>query len=111
MTFSIYVLIHIFYTEVLLCTTVVEMCPFRYFLQKCYYYVYSTENREVSSAMSFTVDSMFSAKSFIYVCIRKRSGPKIDPCACGTSAFTGNHSEICLFKSSERALVRNLRLP
>ena len=50
----------------------------------------TTENREVSSAKSFTVDSMFSDKSFMY--IRKRSGPRIDP--CGTPAFTGNHSEV-----------------
>ena len=50
----------------------------------------TTENREVSSAKSFTVDSMFSNKSFMY--IRKGSGPRIGP--CGTPAFTGNHFEV-----------------
>ena len=50
----------------------------------------TTDNREVSSAKSFTVDSMFSDKSFIY--IRKKSGPRIDP--CDTPAFSGNHSEV-----------------
>ena len=43
-----------------------------------------------SSAKSFTVDSMFSNKSLMY--IRERSGRRIDP--CGTPAFTGNHSEV-----------------
>ena len=50
----------------------------------------TTENREVSSAKRFTVNSMFSDKSFMY--IRKKSGPRIDP--SGTPAFTGNHSEV-----------------
>ena len=50
----------------------------------------TTENREISSAKSFTVDSMFSEKSFMY--IRKNNGPRIDP--CGTPAFTGSHSEV-----------------
>ena len=76
----------------------------------------TTENREVSSAKSWiAVDSVFSDKSFMYV--RKRSGPRIDP--CGTHAFTGNHSEVWplskalsnLLKSSEKALVKNLKLP
>ena len=49
----------------------------------------TTDNREVSSAKSFTVDSMFSDKWFIY--IRKKSGPRIDP--CGGPTFTGNHSK------------------
>ena len=38
----------------------------------------NTENREVSSAKSFTVDSMSSDKSFIY--IRKTCEPRIHPC-------------------------------
>ena len=50
----------------------------------------TTENREVSSTKSFTVDSMFSGKSFMY--IRKKSEPRIDP--CGTPALTGNHFEV-----------------
>ena len=49
----------------------------------------TTENREVSSVKNFTVDSMFSGKSFMY--IAKRIGPRIEP--CDTPAFTGNHSE------------------
>ena len=50
----------------------------------------TTENRAVSSAKSFTVDSMISDKSFMY--IRKKSGPRIGP--CGTPVYTGNHSEV-----------------
>ena len=45
---------------------------------------------EVSSAKSFTVDSMFSGNSSIY--IRKTTGPRID--LCGNPAFTGNHSKV-----------------
>ena len=69
----------------------------------------TTENREVSSVKSFTVNSMFSDKSFMY--IRKKSGPRIDP--CGTPTFTGRVRlfEICFLKSSEEALVTNLKLP
>ena len=48
------------------------------------------KNREVSSVKSFTVDSMFFVKSFMY--IRKKSRPRID--SCGTPTFTGNHSEV-----------------
>ena len=42
--------------------------------------LYTTESGEVSSAKSFTLDSMLSEKSFMY--FRKRSGPRID--SCGT---------------------------
>ena len=47
------------------------------------------ENKEVSSAKSFTVDSMFSDKSCMY--IRKKSRPRID--TYGTLDFAGNHSK------------------
>ena len=50
----------------------------------------TTGNREVSSGKSFTVDSMFSDKLFMY--IRKKSGPRLNP--CGIPAFAGSHSEI-----------------
>ena len=73
------------------------MCPFRYscrslfsisaeLLLSC-----ATENTEVSSAKSFTVDSVFSGKSCMY--IRTKSGQKIDP--SGTPTFTDNYSEVC----------------
>ena len=45
------------------------------------------ENNDVSSANSFTVGFMSTDRSLMY--IRKKGGPKIDP--CGTPAFTGNH--------------------
>ena len=45
---------------------------------------------EVSSANSFTVDIMPTDRSLMY--IRKKSGPKMDP--CGTPAYTGNHSDV-----------------
>ena len=81
MTFSIYVPIHIFYTEVLLlCTTVLKCAHSDIFCRSVIIMYIALWDREVSSAKNFTVDSMFSDKSFIYVCIRKRSGPKIDPC-------------------------------
>ena len=48
------------------------------------------ENNDVSSANSFTVDIMPSDRWILY--IRKKSGPKIDP--CGTPAFTGNHYDV-----------------
>ena len=77
MTFSIYVTIEIISTN-----------PFKTSAEVLL--LCTTESTEVSSAKSFTVDSMFSDKSFMY--IRKRSGPRIDP--CGTPAFTGNYSEV-----------------
>ena len=43
------------------------------------------ENREVSLAKSFTVDSVFSGKSVMY--IRKMTGPRIDPCGTPTRCF------------------------
>ena len=48
------------------------------------------ENKEISSAKSFTVDSMFSDKSFKY--IKKKSRPRIGP--YGTLDFEGNNSEV-----------------
>ena len=48
------------------------------------------ENKEVSSGKSFTVDSMFSDKSFKY--IRRKSRPRIGP--YGTLDFAGNNSEV-----------------
>ena len=48
------------------------------------------ENNDVSSANIFTVDVMSTDRSLMY--LRKKSGPKMYP--CGTSAFTGNHSDV-----------------
>ena len=48
---------------------------------------YTVENNDVSSANSFTVDCKFSGRSFMY--IRKKNGPKIEP--CGTPVSTDDH--------------------
>ena len=47
-------------------------------------------NNDVSSANSFTVDTMSTDKSLMH--ITKKSRHKMDPCA--TPAFSGNHSDI-----------------
>ena len=47
----------------------------------------TTENREMSSANSFTVETKSSVRSLMQ--IRKKSGPRMEP--CGTPALTGNH--------------------
>ena len=48
-------------------------------------------NNDVSSANSFTVDTMSTDKSLMR--ITKKSRHKMDPCAT-TPAFSGNHSDI-----------------
>ena len=57
----------------------------------------TTEDREVSS-----VDSMFSDKLFMY--IRKKSGPRIDP--CGIICWAG---KICCL--AKKKLEQDLFLP
>ena len=54
---------------------------------------HTTENREVSSANSFTVDTKSSERSLMQ--IRKKGWPRMEP--CGTPALTGNHSNVWLF--------------
>ena len=48
--------------------------------------LFTTENKDLSSVKSLTVEIIFSDKSLIYT--KKNSGPKIDP--SGTPAFIGN---------------------
>ena len=50
----------------------------------------TTVNRDVLSANNLAFDFKSLGKSLIY--IRKRSGPKIDPCE--TPARTGAHEEV-----------------
>ena len=52
--------------------------------------------RDVSSAKSLAFDFKPSGKSFMK--IRKRSGPRIDP--CGTPARIGLHVEVWPFKTT-----------
>ena len=52
---------------------------------------FTTENRDVSSARSFTVDLFFPDKS-LYT--KKNKAPKMD--LCSTPALTGNQFDDCL---------------
>ena len=54
----------------------------------------TTENREVSSAKVFVVDTKSSDRSLMSI-RKKKSGPRMEP--CGTLALTGNHSDVWPF--------------
>ena len=52
---------------------------------------YTVEDNDVSSANSFTVDSKFSGRSFMY--IRKSNGPKIEPCGTQLVLMTSQYTD------------------
>ena len=51
---------------------------------------HTTEDREVSSANSFTVKTNAIERSLMQV--RKKRGPKMEP--CGTPGLTGNYLDV-----------------
>ena len=51
---------------------------------------HTTENKEVSSANSFTAETNSSERLLMY--IGKKSGPRMEP--CGTPDLTGNHLDV-----------------
>ena len=61
----------------------------------------TTENKKVSSANSFTVETNSSEKSLMQ--IRKKSGPRMEP--CGTPGFTGNHLDIWPFSRTLKSIA------